>query len=467
MGSKIIKSKDLDKIGYSTNKLKSLVVNIVNKEFKHYNKEEILTKLKDVKLNWGKYLNHKNLNKIAEEFIDKKDEDKGFVCQLDELAKEFKVYGKQNITPTTIKQMELCMQLPISKYGALMPDAHLGYGLPIGAVLATKDSVIPYGVGMDIACRMSLSLYKVSSQFLKRYSYQIKQSLKKCTHFGMSKVDLPPNSHSILEDLRFNETPLLKKLHGKAYMQLGSSGSGNHFVDFGEVQLNKGNSLNLEAGFYIGILAHSGSRGFGAEIANFYKQIAMQKCFLPKQAQHLAWLDMNTQEGQEYWLSMNLAGDYAKACHEIIHKNLGKSLGLKPVAYVENHHNFAWKEELNNEELIVHRKGATPAHLGEMGIIPANMIDTAFIVSGLGNSLSLNSASHGAGRKLSRNAAKLSITGSELKKQLKQNKVELIGGNVDEAPQSYKNMTEVMKSQSDLVQIEGTFQPKIIRMDKA
>ncbi len=193
----------------------------------------------------------------------------------------------------------------------------------------------------------------------------------------------------------------------------------------------------------------------------------MDVCRLPRGAQHLAWLDMNTAEGQEYWLSMNLAGDYAKACHDVIHKKLAKAIGLKPLLKVENHHNFAWKEmQPDGEELIVHRKGATPAKLGELGIIPGSMATSGYIVSGLGNAGSLNSASHGAGRKFSRSKAKASYTGSELRKELKKAKVTLIGGGLDEAPFAYKDIEQVMANQTDLVKVEGKFTPRIVRMCK-
>jgi tRNA-splicing ligase RtcB len=133
----------------------------------------------------------------------------------------------------------------------------------------------------------------------------------------------------------------------------------------------------------------------------------MDTCKLPREAQNLAWLDMNSEAGQEYWLSMNLAGDYAKACHDRIHANVLKAVGLKPLAKVENHHNFAWKDNLaDGTEVLIHRKGATPAHKGELGIIPGSMTTAAYLVSGKGIGQALYSASHGAGRDMSRKRAK-------------------------------------------------------------
>ncbi len=194
--------------------------------------------------------------------------------------------------------------------------------------------------------------------------------------------------------------------------------------------------------------------------------MATKQTPLPKQVQHLAWLDLNTHDGQEYWLAMNLAGDYAKACHNDIHRRIAKLLGAKPVALIENHHNFAWKEQLNGKEVIVHRKGATPAKKGEIGIIPGSMTAPGFIVRGRGNSESLNSASHGAGRLHSRRKCKQLFTKSEIKKELKKKEVSLIGGGIDEAPMAYKDITKVMANQLELVEVIGTFTPKIVRMDK-
>jgi len=273
--------------------------------------------------------------------------------------------------------------------------------------------------------------------------------------------------HAILDDDRFQATSLLRQLHGKAVRQLGSSGGGNHFVEFGSIELFADNDLGLPAGSYAAILSHSGSRGLGANVAQHYTRIAMNGCKLPAQAQKLAWLDLQSEAGQEYWLSMNLAGDYAKACHERIHINLMKELGVKPLVTIDNHHNFAWKEQLaDGREVIVHRKGATPAHKGTWGIIPGSMTAPAYLVRGKGAPLSLNSASHGAGRAMSRQKARSQMTGSALKKMLSTAGVKLIGGSVEENPNAYKDIEQVIAAQGELIDIHGKFYPKIVRMHK-
>jgi tRNA-splicing ligase RtcB len=225
--------------------------------------------------------------------------------------------------------------------------------------------------------------------------------------------------------------------------------------------------MGLPAKTYMALLTHSGSRGLGANIARHYTQVAMNTCKLPREAQPLAWLDLDTEAGQEYWLSMTLAGNYAKACHDRIHSNLLKTLGLKTLCKVENHHNFAWKDKLTDgTEAIIHRKGATPAHVGELGVIPGSMATPAYLVMGKGNADALYSASHGAGRAMSRHDARGSTTKSAMKKMLAGADVTLIDGSIEENPAAYKDIELVMQAQTELVAIQGKFWPRIVRMNK-
>jgi tRNA-splicing ligase RtcB len=461
-----LRTKDLSKIGYVNDQLRSLVINTATKYFKHYSKEEILDLLTKIMNNPEQFLDDEVAGKIAEKIIGKVDEPIFKSYDLMEEPAPYKVYGAKGIEPIAIKQMELAMKLPITVQGALMPDAHMGFGLPIGGVLAATNAVIPYAVGMDIGCRMALSIVDETDAFIKRYDYLIKQALRNFTHFGMEGGLEIRQEHEVLDDPLFQQLAFLKPLRSKAVRQLGSSGGGNHFVEFGEIELAENNSLGLPAKKYTALLTHSGSRGLGAAIAKQYTQIAMNTCKLPRHAQQLAWLDMDSEAGQEYWLAMTLAGDYAKACHEKIHGNLLKSLRLKAIHVTENHHNFAWKEVLNGKELIVHRKGATPAHKGELGIIPGSMTTPAYLVTGKGVNSAVNSASHGAGRAMSRQKAKDNMTVSAMKKLLSNAGVTLLGGSVEENPLAYKDIESVIKAQSELVNIEGKFMPKIVKMNK-
>ena len=467
MGQNKLRGKDLSAINYTSNKAKSLAIDLMARHYKHSSKEEQLALLRQVQSSPEAFADDERLGLLAAEFMPAPELKPKEVVALLRSSGQLQVFGRRGIASNALQQMELAMRLPVAVRGALMPDAHQGYGLPIGGVLATRNAVIPYGVGVDIGCRMSLSIYAIGPDYLKRNAYAFKQALKERTNFGSGGELGLAQEHPVLDRPEFGLTPLLRQLQGKAARQLGTSGSGNHFVEWGVAELEQGNELGLEKGEYLALLSHSGSRGLGAAIANHYTQLARNTCFLPRQAQHFAWLALDSEAGMEYWLSMNLAGDYAKACHDQIHYHLSRYMGITPVATVENHHNFAWKETgEGGDEWIIHRKGATPAAEGELGIIPGSMAARGYIVRGKGNPAGLNSASHGAGRKLSRQQARESFTGSELKKVLSREGITLIGGGIDEAPIAYKNLEEVMACQTELVEVIGSFTPKIVRMDK-
>ena len=364
--------------------------------------------------------------------------------------------------------MDMAMRLPVSVAGALMPDGCAGYGLPIGGVLATIDDVvIPYAVGKDIGCRMSLTVLDAEADFLAKHHDRAVEALINNTAFGLDGVLPFKQYHQLFDKSEFREIPILKRLREKAVHQLGSCGKGNHFVDICEVELEANNALKLPEGRYIGIQSHSGSRGLGAAIADYYTSIAKETCRLPRQAGPFAWLSLNSEAGQEYWKCMEIAGEYSAVNHERIHFNVARALRLKPLANVSNHHNFAWRETLSDgSKVIIHRKGATPAHLGELGIVPGSMATPGFIVSGKGCVNSLFSSSHGAGRTLSRLDAKNSISRHAIKKYLAEKGVTLIGGTTEEAPQAYKDINKVMESQKELVNIEGKIIPRIVRMSE-
>uniref|UniRef100_UPI0040489B9C RtcB family protein n=1 Tax=Flavobacterium sp. TaxID=239 RepID=UPI0040489B9C len=465
MGNKL-SGKELVKLGFPKNNTINIALGQINRYRKREKKENILLEAQEVLLHPESFKTHATWSKVAEGLLDPVQVQKK-LNQLRTSKVPFSIFGENEIDEQAKFQLYDALKLPVAVRGALMPDAHSGYGLPIGGVLATENAVIPYGVGVDIGCRMSLSIFDVPASFLKGKDHQLLAILKDNTKFGMTETHDIKADHDVFYRDEFNDIPLLKKLKTKAYKQLGSSGGGNHFVEFGIVKLsNPLPEWELEPKEYLAVLSHSGSRGLGANIPQHYTDLATKKCPLPKNVQHLAWLDLNTQEGQEYWLAMNLAGDYAKACHDDIHRRIAKSLGKKVVVTIENHHNFAWKEKVDGKECIVHRKGATPAQKGVLGIIPGSMTAPGYIVMGKGNEESLNSASHGAGRLFSRSKCKSSFTQSQIKKILADNDVKLIGGGIDEAPMAYKDINKVMALQTELVDVLGTFTPKIVRMDR-
>ena len=462
-----LSGKELRAIGYPEGPVISLAMHLMEKNYKYAEKEEVINILKNLLKSPIEYTGDAVLALIAKQLMPKEEKDDTAI-RLNVTGIQFNVFGGEQIEESAMHQMYQAAKLPVSIAGALMPDAHAGYGLPIGGVLATENAVIPYGVGVDIGCRMCLSIFDIDPKELVQREQYFTRELNEATVFGSGREFEHPTPHAVIDRKEFDEIDLLKRLQGKAAKQLGSSGSGNHFVEFGTVEISeKDDKLGLEPGNYLGLLSHSGSRGLGANIANHYTKIAREKRKLPGDAVNLAWLTLDEQEGIEYWMAMNLAGDYASACHHVIHEKIAAQLGREPLKMVENHHNFAWKEIHEGRELIVHRKGATPAGKNVLGMIPGSMTAPGFIVKGKGQIASLSSASHGAGRRMSRTNAIKSITHQLLRETLEKHGVKLIGGGLDEAPQAYKDIEEVMKSQQSLIEIVGKFIPKIVKMDGA
>lgn len=366
-----------------------------------------------------------------------------------------------------VEQMENAVSLPVSVAGALMPDAHQGYGLPIGGVLATKDAVIPYAVGMDIACRMKLTVLELPLAIFNEDLDRLKSALARETEFGVGGAFRKERrrQHAVMDE-DWDVSPITKHGKDKAWSQLGTSGSGNHFAEFGTLTLDH-DDLGLPKGRYFALLTHSGSRGVGGDVATHYSKVAKdQHPELSKELQHLAWLDLQSADGKEYWAAMELMGKYAAANHELIHRHVAANLGVGVLLDIENHHNFAWIESCQGHDVVIHRKGATPAHAGTLGIIPGSMGTPGYVVRGKGLAESLNSCSHGAGRKMSRAAAMKKFTWNDIHEYLKKSGVILMSAGLDEAPMAYKDIDEVMAAQADLVDPIARFDPKLVRMAK-
>jgi len=255
----------------------------------------------------------------------------------------------------------------------------------------------------------------------------------------------------------------------RAWSQLGTSGSGNHFVEFGELIVTDA-GVGLDPGRFVALLSHSGSRGTGAQVADHYSKLARElHPELPQELSRLAWLDLSSEAGQKYWAAMELMGHYAAANHAVIHRQVVRALGVQVLLDVENHHNFAWLErhvlpDGSEDELIVHRKGATPAGEGVLGVIPGSMGTPGYVVRGKGVAASLNSASHGAGRRMSRKKAKESFSWDAVQEFLRERNVTLISAGLDEVPMAYKDIDAVMAAQSDLVEPLARFEPRLVKM---
>jgi tRNA-splicing ligase RtcB len=456
MGIMKITGKDIQQWGLKTGPVYGVLIETIERLDLH--RKQARKIVKDIVKNPKSYLLDEDWGSVAKLLMPPDNK----TVYLSDKSCSVKIYGKHMIEDGALNQIEIASKLPVSVQAAIMPDGHQGYGLPIGGVLATDNVVIPFAVGFDIACRMHMTVTDIPAKSMEGMRDNLRNVLVSNTFFGTGCEQDGKSDHSVMEDERFN-IHSIKKLKDKAYKGLSTSGSGNHFVEYGIAEID-----GID-GKWLAVLSHSGSRGFGYDIAKFYSNLATEKCKLEKIAKNLAWLSMDDEDGQEYWEAMNLAGDYAKACHSLIHSRIVKDLKCGIKVDYENHHNFAWKEqvELPNGELkevIVHRKGATPAGLGVTGIIPSSMTTPAFLVEGKGCKESICSSSHGTGRLMSRKQAKETFTMSQMKKDLQAKGVELIGGSLDEFSGAYKEVEQVMEYQKDLVSIKGRFIPWMVRM---
>jgi tRNA-splicing ligase RtcB len=458
-----MKPRDLLKLGFQPGPVIGVALKVIPEAKRALGARALERDLQALATDPNAYKDHPHLALIALALIEQNARRKTYEERPQPAP--YRIWG-EGLEAGALDQMKNAARLPVAVSGALMPDAHQGYGLPIGGVLATDNAVIPYAVGVDIACRMRLSVLDIPADRLEGLRTQFAKVLTRETKFGTGGEFTRPLEHDVL-DRDWYVTPLTAKVFDKARRQLGTSGSGNHFVEFGLLTLDKPD-LGLEPGRYLAVLSHSGSRGAGATIADHYSKLAMdQHPELPAELRRLAWLDLDSAEGQEYWAAMNLMGDYAAANHALIHQRVARAAGAQVLASVENHHNFAWKERHGDRDLIVHRKGATPAGVGVLGVIPGSMATPGFIVRGKGSEPSLNSASHGAGRVMSRTAAREKFRWNNFKEMLERAGVQLLSAGIDEAPGVYKDIHGVMAAQSDLVDVVARFDPKIVKMADA
>lgn len=383
------------------------------------------------------------------------------------------VFGEINrdIDREAYEQLEKACELPVSLSGALLPDAHVGYALPVGGVAALDNAVSPAFVGFDIACRMKMSILGIEPDEFEDARQSMAKILEGVTSFGVgSDFSDGKRDHVVMEDPRWNEINKAKELKDKAAKQLGSSGGGNHFADIMVGMVKKEREwLPLKQGDrFVALVTHSGSRGTGYQIASHYKDIAEKKTQQTHKgiSKNYAWLSLDDEDGAEYWEAMQLMGDYASANHELIHKHFAKQARLELLADYENHHNFAWKKTgENGEQMVIHRKGATPAEKGVVGIIPGSMGTPSFLVEGLGSPESLWSSAHGAGRTMSRTQSKKNHDEEAYRQFLRENDILTIGVAKDETYQCYKDIHRVMELQEGkLVDPVAEMHPRVVIM---
>jgi len=385
-----------------------------------------------------------------------------YIFKTKEMKVPLKVFSKENsIEEQCIEQMKRVSSLPfLYHHTALMPDGHLGKGASIGSVIATKNVIIPHLIGSDIGCGLSAvktSLTKIDTETLKK----IMGEIRKVVPVGFSHQKEKQNEDLIPTGNNIPEEGVVLKEWNKVLTQIGTLGGGNHFIE-----IQKGSDG------HIWIMIHSGSRNLGLKIANYYNQLAVKlnekwHSSVPK-SWELAYLPIDSKEGQDYLGEMKYAVDFALANRKlmmdriqlVVRDQFNFEMGMESMINIA--HNYASLENCFGENVWVHRKGATKATQGLTGIIPGSMGSKSYIVEGLGNPESFNSCSHGAGRLMSRTKAKSELS---LKEEIKilddqgiihgiRNK-----GDLDEAPSAYKDIKGVMENQKDLVNIKVELSP--------
>ena len=383
-------------------------------------------------------------------------------------ANPFNVYGEvgTDIDHDAVEQMYTAMRLPVAVQGAMMPDAHRGYALPIGGVVALQDAISPSFVGYDIACRMSLTILDISPEDFMSNRVALADALLHSTEFGKGANTDGECDHDVMYDERWETIDACARLKPLAQNQLGSSGGGNHFADLvvGKVIVSDDGWLTGVPDKFVALMTHSGSRGTGHKLATHYCKLAEAETRATTRGvpRDYAWLSMSHDAGREYFAAMNLMGEYAKANHDNIHRRFMSRAGISQLAHFENHHNFAWKRP--GFDQYIHRKGATPAGFGVPAIIPGTSGSTSYLCVGLGNEGSLLSASHGAGRPFSRTEAKRRHNSVFVEQWYEEHDVMTFGLAPDETVLAYKDIDHVMELQSELVRPVATMQPKVVVM---
>ena len=336
---------------------------------------------------------------------------------------------------------------------ALMADHHVGYGVPIGGVVAYRHRISPSGVGYDIACGNKAVRLDCDARKVKAKINPLMDEIFKKLSFGMGLNNSEVVEHELFGDNAWG-LPALKSRRQKAQNQLGTIGGGNHYVDIFVDELER---------IWVGV--HFGSRGLGHGIAQYYMDLAAGD---GQVSSGISWLSTEKDSGREYIEAMELAGKYAYAGRDWVCEKVAKILGGTIVEEVHNHHNFAWRETHVGEEYWVVRKGATPAFPGQLGFVGGSMGDDSVILEGVDSPESkeaLYSTVHGAGRVMSRTAAKGKrgeagrVTKEMMSKWVKDRGVTVRGGDVDEAPHVYKRLHRVLEHHSATIKVIHTLKP--------
>jgi len=395
-----------------------------------------------------------------------------------------KIFGQHD--EKTLIQFEHVREKAVD--AALMADGHVGYVMPIGGVATYRDLVSVVGVGFDIACgnaaiRTDLTLASLGDdeEARQRALTAIADEIADTISFGVgrkNRADDAPTAHPLFEDEAWEAVPAQHReaLRQKARVQLGTVGSGNHYVDV---------FVDETGVLWVGV--HFGSRGFGHTVASGFLALSQGGAWGTFVKEREVLLDVAQPIGHDYWQLMSLAGRYAYAGREWVTRKVVRLLGGTEMELVHNHHNFAWKEVHGGEEVVVIRKGATPAFPGQLGFVGGSMGDDAVIVRGAlagdgdeergaRQREALFSTVHGAGRVMSRTRAagqrkrkgrpgfRGDISEGMMQAWVKEKGVILCGGGVDESPHVYRRLPDVIAAQGDTIEVLHTLRPLVVAM---
>lgn len=381
------------------------------------------------------------------------------------------IYGKHD--QKTIEQFNRVMKN--ADRGALMADGHIGYVMPIGGVAAYKGVISPSGVGYDIACGNMAVMLDIKSEEIKDNLDGTLDWIQSNISFGIGRKNKKKVDHEIFDDCKLwlaYDKKVREKLHELAREQLGTVGSGNHYIDIFEDE---------KENIWVGV--HFGSRGLGHRTATGFMNLALTGKWERGLGEREVLLDVKSDLGERYYTAMNLAGKYAYAGREWVVKQVSEHIRAKPVFEVHNHHNYAWEEVHSGKKYMVVRKGATPAFPGQKGFVGGSMGDNAVIVEGIESkesSSTLYSTVHGAGRVMGRMEAKGKyrrkkrsrkkdhhkevqregkVTWEMMEDWLKEKKVKLRGGGRDESPHVYRRLSDVLDEHKNTIKILHTLKP--------
>ena len=461
-----MKTRDLVKIGIPAGRAAEAAKQILQRaQTARRSMAAVEDDLRSVAAAPAEFVNDPRYAELATLLVEQSATEQAFVPRATDAP--YRIWG-DHLESTAVDQLKNACKLPVSVAGALMPDAHVGYGLPIGGVLATRDAVIPYAVGVDIACRMKLTVLDLPVQTLATDQARLTRAIERETRFGMGASFETRRQHDVM-DADWRVTSVTARMKDRAWAQLGTSGSGNHFVEFGLLTVLD-DAAGLAPGKYLALLSHSGSRGAGAQVADHYSRLARDlHPELPKELSHLSWLELSSEAGQEVLGRHGADGTLCRRQSRAHPRARGARAGRRRparhreppqlrMARTPSARRWQRRRRDRASQGCDARRCWCPRHH------PRFDGHTRLRRARQGRGRVLNSAAHGAGRRMSRTKAKATFTWDTAQRFLRERGVTLLSAGLDEVPMAYKDIDEVMAAQSDLVEPLARFEPRLVKM---